>query len=89
MAAVLWHTNGMARGWESKSVEEQMELAVSRQDAPIAHMSAEQRQRRRVRESLELSRTRVVRDLAAAAHPRHRALLEAALKHLDEKIAAL
>ncbi|MGH9396659.1 MAG: hypothetical protein ACRD18_07385 [Terriglobia bacterium] len=78
----------MARGWESKSAEEQIALAASGRE-PAAHLTEEQRHRLRERESLELSRTRVMRDLAAATHARHRALLEAALKHLDEKIAAL
>ncbi|MGH9451976.1 MAG: hypothetical protein ACRD11_15810 [Terriglobia bacterium] len=79
----------MARGWESKSVEEQIELAGSGRNTSAGRQSEEDRRRQRERESLELSRTRVMRDLGAAMHPRHRALLEAALKHLDEKIAAL
>jgi hypothetical protein len=41
------------------------------------------------RESLQLSRTRVMKDLEAATHPRRRAQLEAALRYLDEKLAAL
>ncbi|HEV2383632.1 MAG TPA: hypothetical protein VG206_28065 [Terriglobia bacterium] len=45
--------------------------------------------RRRELDGLELSRTRVLRDLAVATHPRHREVLEAALKHLEEKIAGL
>jgi hypothetical protein len=38
---------------------------------------------------LELSRKGVQNDLERAAHPRHRAQLEAALAHLDGEIAAL
>jgi hypothetical protein len=41
------------------------------------------------RESLELSRTRVLKDLGSATHPRRREQLEAALRHLNEKLAAL
>jgi len=37
-------------------------------------------------EMLELSRTRVLADLATATNPRYRAQLEAALKHLDAKL---
>ena len=41
------------------------------------------------RESLELSRKRVVADLENATHPRRREQLESALRHLDEKLANL
>jgi hypothetical protein len=59
----------MARGWESKSVEEQKDLADSRQpDAAAANLTPEQRQRQRERESLELSRSWVMRELASATH---------------------
>jgi len=54
---------------------------------PGARPTAEQLARQRERQSLELARTRVLRDLAAATHVRHREMLEAALKHLDEQIA--
>ena len=38
---------------------------------------------------LQLSRIRIVNDLATATHPNHRKSLEAALAHLDKKIADL
>jgi hypothetical protein len=41
------------------------------------------------RKSLELSRTRVLKDLETATHPRRRAQLEAALHHLEVKLAEL
>lgn len=80
----------MARGWESKSVESQMEEAQSRR-APtsVAVKTAEELARERERESLELSRTRVMLDLQAASNPRYRESLQAALKHLETKLAAL
>jgi hypothetical protein len=52
-------------------------------------MSAEQLRRLRERESIELSRTRVLHDLDAATHPRRREMLEAALQHLNQKLALL
>ncbi|MGH9430735.1 MAG: hypothetical protein ACRD3T_04270 [Terriglobia bacterium] len=80
----------MARGWESKSVEGQIESAESpRPSCSAAKLTPEQRARQRERESLELSRTRILQDLASTTHPRRRELLEAALRHLEEKIAAL
>lgn len=79
----------MARGWESKSVEEQKDLADSRQpQTTVGRLTPEQRQRLRERESLELARNRVLRELASTPHPRRRESLEAALRHLEEKIAA-
>ena len=38
---------------------------------------------------LQLSRVRITNDLANATHPNHRKSLEAALAHLDQKIAEL
>jgi hypothetical protein len=79
----------MARGWESKSVESQIESAQSRNRAKGPQPAPEQTARQRERASLELSRKRVLADIEAARHPRHREMLEAALKFLDEKIAKL
>jgi len=80
----------MARGWESKSVESQIESAESRRAAARnAEIDAVEAQRNRERESLLLSRTRVLRDLERAANPGYRKVLEAALKHLNEKLAEL
>lgn len=77
----------MARGWESKSVESQMEeMADRRKAARVIPPTAEEIRVARERESLELSRARVVRDLENAANPRYRAQLEAALAHLDRKL---
>ena len=50
-------------------------------------LSAEQIERQRQRESLLLSRTRVLRDLEQTRVPRRRALLEASLAHLNAKLA--
>lgn len=86
----LWHTRSMARGWESKAVEEQMDIAESKDiESDLPKITPEQQQRQRERESLELSRTRVQQELAAATHPNYRRSLEAALGYLEKKIAAL
>lgn len=80
----------MARGWESKSVEEQMSAAAEERAARQAEsLTPEERERRQQRESLLLSRTRVLRDLESASNPRYRQVLEAALAHLDRKLAEL
>jgi hypothetical protein len=80
----------MARGWESKSIESQIESAESKRDrTAVPQVTPEQAARQRERASLELSRKRVLADIAAARHPRHREMLEAALKFLDDKISKL
>jgi hypothetical protein len=80
----------MARGWGSKSVEGQIESAEAKTQAFHAvKLTPTERARREQRESLELSRKRVLDDLAVATHPNRRAMLEAALKHLEDQIAAL
>jgi len=80
----------MARGWESKSVESQIESAESRRAASqSAKLNAAEAAQNQQRESLLLSRTRVLHDLEHAANPRYRRVLEAALKHLDQKLSEL
>jgi hypothetical protein len=80
----------MARGWESKSVESQMESAERRRiDGERLRLSQEELNRQREREGLQLSRTRVLRDLTSAKSGHYRESLEAALNFLDTKIAAL
>lgn len=80
----------MARGWESKSVESQIESAYDkRAAAAAAGATLHQINIQRERERLEHSRVRVLHDLKAATNPRYRAMLEASLAFLDEKIASL
>jgi hypothetical protein len=80
----------MARGWESKDVAAQVESSqTSKLTGSGARKGPEQIKREQERKQLELSRTRVARDLESATHPNHRKSLEAALAHLDKKIAEL
>jgi hypothetical protein len=80
----------MSRGWESKDVESQMEEAASKRSAARRPpLTAEQLRLQTERNSLELSRTRVLKDLETTTHPRRREQLEAALRHLDAKLAQL
>jgi len=78
----------MARGWESKSVESQIEDAGAR-SAQGAFLTSEQREIQRKRDSLEMSRRRVLRDLEAAQSPLRRISLEHALAFLDAEIRKL
>lgn len=79
----------MARGWESKDVESQVEATLAPQQKPPGPNSPEQIQREQQRKDLQLSRTRILHDLTSATHPNHRKSLEAALAHLDKKLSEL
>jgi hypothetical protein len=77
----------MARGWESKSVESQIEAAGYRRASSKDQVTAtDALLKSRERESLLLSRTRVQHDLDTATNQRYREVLQAALRHLDQKI---
>ena len=73
----------MARGWESKSVEAQQEDRA-RQDQTVKRLTPEEAASEARRQTVALARARAVADLAAARSPAHRAMLEAALRALDE-----
>lgn len=78
----------MARGWESKAVESQIEERhEARSNKP--ERTFEEREAIRKREALELSRTRVKNELANARSQVHRTTLEHALAHLDGELAKL
>jgi len=80
----------MARGWESKDVESQVESSQSPKGTDgNKPKSAEQVQREQERKGLQLSRTRVMHDLESATNPNHRKSLEAALAHLEKKLTEL
>jgi len=80
----------MARGWESKDVESQVEAKKSM--SPFSGKgpkTPEDLRREQECRDLQLSRIRIVNDLEVATNPNHRKSLEAALAHLDQKIAKL
>jgi hypothetical protein len=80
----------MARGWESKDVEAQVEATEApKEKTGAGSKSPEQLMREQSRKDLQLSRIRIANDLANATHPNHKKSLEAALAHLDKKIADL
>ena len=78
----------MARGWESKGVENQQQEAQDRSSVPVRTDPADVA-RRTERETLMLSRTRALADLQQACAPAHRSMLEHAIRALDERLAAL
>ena len=76
----------MARGWESKSVESQIEDAKSSRDHKPTEPEDDDVERNAKRQNLELSRRRIGHELESASSPVHRAALENALKYLDEQL---
>lgn len=79
----------MARGWESKSVEDQVEQSQTKKDKKKGYLSPLQLENRRRREVLKLSRARVERELQSSQNPRYREQLSRALADLDAQIAEL
>ena len=79
----------MARGWESKSVEEQIASARERDGAVKPLRNLEQIANERQRDSLLLQRTRVLRDLEACSSDRYRKTLSDGLTYLEGQLTAL
>jgi hypothetical protein len=80
----------MARGWESKSIEDQIESAQSRpQRVTGTPLTADQIKVIREKENLMLSRTRVQRELETSKNPRYVQLLTRELKTLESRIRRL
>jgi hypothetical protein len=80
----------MARGWESKSVDDQIaqaEDARSRREA--VDMSAAVKERETKRTALRMSRARVLEQLQTACNANHRATLEQSLAFIDAELRAI
>ena len=78
----------MARGWESKSVEQQQESAAFEHRGGKRRLTPAQIEVEQRRQALRLSRQQILQQLEVASNPRHRQMLEAALADLDEQIKA-
>ena len=76
----------MARGWESKSVEQQQEEATSSTKHQGKPLTAEQIAENQKRKGLELSRRRILQQLEVASSPQYRSMLQAALAELNEQL---
>ena len=86
--AIAWRLQLiMARGWESKSVEQQQEEATSSQPRGKV-LTPEQIAEQQKRRGLELSRQRILQQLEMASNPQHRSMLQAALAELDTQLKA-
>ena len=81
----------MARGWESKSVEDaqQEALEARAKSKALSEVSAAKMEVDRKREGFELQRTRVLRELEKCKHEGVRKTLEDGLAYLNSQIAAI
>ena len=80
----------MARGWESKSVEAQIDMAEAHRPTKQTIVpNAKSLEVTRKKETILLSRTRVVRDLDNAQNPRYKAVLTKALADLDAQLTSI
>ena len=81
----------MARGWESKSIEAQIDMAEQRVSSAALQKPQDPKQLNLIRqkESLLLSRTRVVHEMESAQNPRYKAMLTKALADLDAKLSTI
>jgi hypothetical protein len=80
----------MARGWESKSVEDQMEEARRSQGVAEGRVqSPEAKERERKIESLKLERSRLTEQLNRARSEAHQRMIRQSLEAIEEEIATL
>jgi hypothetical protein len=83
----------MARGWESKAVEDQVQQAEAAapeaKDKQKRQLTAAQIEVHRRREVLILSRVRVQQNLKASSNPRYTEQLNRALADIEVQLSAL
>jgi hypothetical protein len=78
----------MARGWESKAIEEQVQEAQSSREQPHKEKrTAQEAELMRRKEVLTLAITRVRKQLESASEPRYREQLLGALASLEAELA--
>jgi hypothetical protein len=79
----------MARGWESKSVEEQQAEFSKVFNTANQDVTPEEKQKLADRKRLQLARANVSNQLKLAQNPRYIELLTRELAELDRQISAL
>jgi hypothetical protein len=80
----------MARGWESKSVEDQIEEARRSQGVSEGRVqSPEAKERERKVESLKLERSRLTEQLNRARSESYQRMIRQSLEAIEEEIATL
>lgn len=80
----------MARGWESKSVEDQVaDAEAAKADRAKLRLSEQERVKETRRQSLLMSRAQIIGRIEKATSERYRTQLEKALEHLEKQLTEL
>ncbi|MBP6824763.1 MAG: hypothetical protein KA368_24665 [Acidobacteria bacterium] len=79
----------MARGWESKSVEDQLEERERAKREIAAAVSTEAPEQRLRRETLQLARSRLLEQIKAARSDAHRETVERSLQAIEAELESL
>lgn len=76
----------MARGWESKAVEAQIEEGEGKRNDPPPRLTQADRELQARRYSLELDRSRLQSQLEVATSSRYREMLMKGLKSIERQL---
>jgi signal recognition particle GTPase len=79
----------MAKGWESKSVESQMESAKDKPARTADQRSEDEKKIQREVQSLQLSRKYILHQIESSTNERYTQSLQQALNELEQKLAKL
>lgn len=79
----------MARGWESKSVESQMESAGEARNLQPQELAKDDKKVERERQNLLLSRAYILQQMQSSANSRYTETLRKALEEIDGKLTKL
>jgi hypothetical protein len=79
----------VARGWESKAVEDQIAASEERKSAAKTARAPDELARESRKQGLLLSRAKIIGDIERARDERHRAALKQALDYIDSQIDSL
>jgi hypothetical protein len=80
----------MARGWESKAIEDQIAAAEARKELREREaLSPAEIEHRRRKEGLLLERERLERERLKSHKRRYLALLDRTVRHIETELAAL
>jgi hypothetical protein len=87
---MAYGVQNMARGWESKSIEDQIEEARRSQGGSEGQVqSPEEKERERKIEGLKLERSRLMEQLIRARSEAYQRMIRQSLKAVEEEISTL
>jgi hypothetical protein len=79
----------MARGWESKNVEEQQELSKMSNTGTKMQIDPQEQERVRKKRGVELAIAKINADIANSRDERHKQMLESAKTDLERQLQSL